>query len=775
MNHIKYIVLFTLIMIVATVSSQEKVKFCPYDIKELLIDFDTYSNVKDKSNQSELGKLFYYPENQLTQQKIMANSFAKWFKDPGKEMLTIDEYIQKYNQYFKNREIKYDTLLNDRIVRDYSFIGYKIYVIKAIKEVKYTTKTSSTTKRRRAWEIKPETKRSELYFTIASVKQKDKTRNNKIIRITDYPPNYDWFVPQSVEAAVIPLYSYINNENISSDGDFGFRWKISPNYLLTGKNAFNLYFSPGIGTTRHNFSASTDSLIYKIEDIYDYDNFKYDRHVNGYNLKQDIQINYVDIPLDFVFQWYIKSFRISAITGVNFSFKTSASVSKELGSLEYFGEYNFGDEQNPWIVYLRDLPEKYGFSTYDATSYKSLDDISPINIGANLGATFGYSPDKRLDFNLGIYSTFNFTKLTKSSVPEYLSVRDGEIYPLFYSEANTRLNSVGLFISARYNIQAPNVPYSRKIDGKLISRMKSRSDDVMFVSQKIPSRKKKVGISINGINLDGLKSTKYSFTGINTKEAYTKKLKIGPKPNIIKVMIPENNQLLDKVEVTITKQFSYNITREGINPQSNQIKKELVLSGDDLRSMSENNLKLIVTKIPTFNLFYVNTFQTISSPGTQSIKENIYKQVRYGVEGSKMRNEESMLYYSSTSPLYYHEEDSIDVFLQTVAQSIPELSANDFGDIQKALEANNVDLSRRKVNIHMFLVSYETFKQFVESLLIENLLKMPETTNNWENIYITVYTNMDIPQSDIEKFVLVGRDLPVLISNWRFINIKTNN
>ncbi len=675
----------------------------------------------------------------------------------------------KYNRYFANKEIKYDTLLNDRIAREYNLIGCKIYVVKVTKTVRYLDK--GTGKRLRAWEIKQIDKEADLYFSIVSVRSKNKSTVNKIVRITSTIPDYDWYSPQQVEVSYSPTKTWINSGSLSTASDFGFNFKASANYTLTGKNYFNLFFSPGIGYSRYNFTAENKLLIDSIPDAVDFDGYPYVRHINGNNLKQDFRFDYFNIPLDFIFQWYIKSFRIRALTGISVGLRTSAEAKNSAGSVEYYGTYNFGTPEDPWIVNLTDLPDKYGFSTYPVKSINDYSYTSPVNLSGDLGAMIGYSPDKRIDFNLGVYANFGLNKLTKSSLPSHLSEKDGELYPLIYSENKSRLNAAGLYFSVNYNIQEPNIPYSKKIDRELVNRMKAEQHESVFITEKQAVYKEKISISINSYQSVKLRSVKCEFSGLNQKDNFSKTLKLRPKPNYVKINLPENNQLLNNVELTIHKPFSYNITRAEESVKANQISEEFTLTGPQLVAMKTESLKLIVTPIKDYYVFYIDRYQVVEDPRSGEIQANIYSRVREDIKNAIVRNGEGLLYYSLAAPIFYNSLDSTDIYLQKVSQSHYELSGNRLDDFRKALASDNVDLSRRNVYINIYLASYNTYEEFIKQFLLNDLLKMDETKNNWANIHVTIYVPLNLSAQDKDKYPFTGDKLPVIMSNWRIVNI----
>jgi hypothetical protein len=769
MKYIRYISVTLILLISLKVSSQENLKLCPYDIKELLIQFDKSTNFTGENYQKSISSLFYYDENSFDKQKIIPNIFVDWFGDTGDEMLTMSEFAAKYKSYFTNKEIKYDTLLNDRIAKDYNLIGYKIYVVKVTKEVRYLDKGEG--RRLRIWEIKQVKKDVDLYFSIISVRTKNQTTVNKIVRITTTIPDYDWYTPQQVGISFTPGTTWINSSSLNVSSDFGFRFKASANYTLTGKNYFNLFLSPGLGFSRYNFSAEIPSLTDSITNAIDFDGFPYIRHINGKNLKQDFRIDYFDIPIDLNFQWYIKSFRIRATTGITVGIRAASGIKSDFGSVEYYGEYNFGTIDDPWIVNLTDLPDKYGFSTYNVKSLDDFSYFSPVNLSGNLGAMVGYSPDKRIDFNLGIYSTFGLNKLNKSSLPAHLTEKDGEIYPLVYSDSKARLNSAGLYFSVSYNIQEPNIPYSKKIDRELVSRMKSVERQTVFITEKKPTIKEKIPFYINSYQPIRLKSVKCHFVGLNQKDDFKKSLKLKPKPNYLQINFPENNQIVNNVELIIDKPFSYNITRDKEDVKSNQLSNEFVLSGSELLALKNEDLKLVVTPISDYYIFYVDRYQVVEDPRSGEIQANIYTKIREDINNAIVRNGQGLLYYSLGAPIYYHSFDSTDVFLQKISQSHYELSGNRMEDFNKSLADNDVNLARRRLFINVYLTSYNTYEEFIKKFLLDDLLRMKETENNWANIEIKIYLPLNLTAQEKEKHLFTGDKLPVIISNWRLINI----
>jgi hypothetical protein len=769
MNYISRISILIILLVSFRAIGQDNLKFCPYHIKELLINFDKYSNFKEDVYLKNVATLFYYNEASFEKEKVIPNIFTDWFGDEGDEMLNMGEFAAKYKKYFTNKELKYDTLLNDRIVREYNMLGYKIYVVKVTKEVRYLDKGEG--RRLRAWEMKQTTKDVELYFSIVSVKTKNKTTMDKIVRITTNIPDYDWYTPQQVGISFTPGQTWLGSDSLTTSGGFGYKLKAQANYTLTGKNYFNLFLSPGIGISSYNFQTEIPSLHDVMYDVVDYDGYTYNRHIIGKNLQQDFRINYFEIPIDLVYQWYIKSFRIKAITGVTVGLKTSTSIKDDFGSLEYYGEYNFGTETDPWIVTLTDLPDKYGFSTYDVKSKNDYSYVSPVNISGNLGAMIGYSPDKRIDFNLGVYATLGLTNLNKSSLPAHLSEKDGDLNPLIYADQKSHLNTTGLYFSVCYNLQDPNVPYSKKINRDLISQMKAVQQESVFITEKKPTVNEKVPLYINSFQPVKLKSVVCEYEGLNQKDNFKKSLKLKPKPNYLKVKIPASEQLADNVTLSIHKPFSYNITRSNENVRNDQLSEDLNLSGSELLDLKNNDLKLIVTPIQDYYIFYVDRYQVMEDPRSGEIQNNIYSQMRKDINDAVVNNGEGLLYFSLAAPIYYHSMDSTDVFLQKVSQSRYELSGNRLEDFNKALADNDVDLSRRKLHVRIYLTSYNTYVEFIQRFLLEDFLKMKETVNNWANIDITIYVPLNLSPQDKEKHMFTGDKLPVLISNWMMINI----
>jgi hypothetical protein len=268
-----------------------------------------------------------------------------------------------------------------------------------------------------------------------------------------------------------------------------------------------------------------------------------------------------------------------------------------------------------------------------------------------------------------------------------------------------------------------------------------------------------------------LKSVTCQFTGLNQKDNFKKSLKLKPKPNYLKIDFPHSEQLTDNISLSIVKPFSYNITRSGENVKNDQLNEEFTLTGSELLALKNNDMKLVVTPIRDYYLFYVDRYQVMEDPRTAEIQNNIYSKIRQDINTAIVRNGDGMLYFSLGAPVYYHDLDSTDIFLQKVSQSRFELSGNRLEDFTKALADNEVDLSRRKLYINIYLTSYNTYEEFIKKFLVDDLLKMKETVNNWANIDITVYVPLNLTPQEKEKHLFTGDKLPVLISNWRIINI----
>lgn len=763
MHNRKFILGLLLFLIFQTGFSQKKSEYSPFHIKELLLRYDSYSDVIHHDYTDEIWSLFYYNEND-TAQKVFSNVYAdsSWYADNGPSMLSVNEFIARYKKYFGSRLIFYDTLYNDKVVRKYNFIGYDLYVVKATWEIKHK---KAAIKR---WLIQERTDTCSLYFSIASVKSEDNEYTDKIIRITDYSPNYSKFVPQSAELSLIPTNTRLNTTGDISESGIGFSGRLTANYLLTGKGNFNLFFSPGLGSSYYQFGVKMDSINYAIDSILDYDKMKYSRLVSGHNIEQDFRLNYFDIPLSIMGQWYVKNFRFQANAGVNIGILTSSSVKQDIGTVKYSGKYNLGTPEDPWIVILEDLKDKYGFAEYNVKTIDDFSYLNPVNISAIAGVGIGYTPDGKIEFNLGLSTCFGLHKIVKSDSPEYLTEKDGEIHPLFYTDEKPVLNNIGLQVGLRYNIKTPNVPYNKEVDRKLINMMKYEEYEV---SKGYATVKTGFYLGISGTSLGKLNSVAVSFNGINDKDDFTKNLKIKPKASHLKVNLPADESLINRTELAIQKPFSYNITKKDeANPRAGQIDDQIVLIGKDMQTIPPEGLQFTVTQIPTFDLFYFDLVQKAEHPKTNQIYKNLFTKMEDDAKQAKKSKDECLMYYNSTSPMSYNTYDSLDLFLQKVSQSVHSVTATSFEDLVNAMNKYNIDLSRRRVNIYVYTASLEIFRENVENLLINQLLKMPGTINNWKNIYVTVYTEKTSIEEE-KGYIFRTDRLPLLMSNWKFIRV----
>ncbi|NTV84976.1 MAG: hypothetical protein HGA23_11870, partial [Bacteroidales bacterium] len=109
MKYISRISIVFILLVSLKVSAQEGLKYSPYHIKELLIEFDKYTNYKDDVYQKNVSSLFYYDEGSFEKEKVIPNIFNEWFADEGDEMLTMGDFAAKYKKHFTNKELKYDT------------------------------------------------------------------------------------------------------------------------------------------------------------------------------------------------------------------------------------------------------------------------------------------------------------------------------------------------------------------------------------------------------------------------------------------------------------------------------------------------------------------------------------------------------------------------------------------------------------------------------------------------------------------------------------------
>ncbi len=95
MKYFRNISISVILLLSLSASSQENLKLCPYNIKELLLEFDKYTCLGNDFYQKDISPLFYYDESFFGEQKIMANIFINWFGDDGPDMLTMSEYASQ--------------------------------------------------------------------------------------------------------------------------------------------------------------------------------------------------------------------------------------------------------------------------------------------------------------------------------------------------------------------------------------------------------------------------------------------------------------------------------------------------------------------------------------------------------------------------------------------------------------------------------------------------------------------------------------------------------
>jgi hypothetical protein len=213
-----------------------------------------------------------------------------------------------------------------------------------------------------------------------------------------------------------------------------------------------LQIGVGLGINYLTISSELTTSKYtdSVPDLTDIDNDKYTLLVSMKNVKEELTLTYVDIPVYGQLKYFLtKKFYLMGDLGVSFSFLVNSTY-KTTSAAEYRGKY---DEYNGIILYGNELSE-YGYGQYNmninASDSKTFNGMN-INVFGKVG--FGYGISRKVNAFLNIGYCYGLTNIFK---------QDGSgSYHL--STGNTEIGSLGGLVKGNASLITLEIGFSFKI------------------------------------------------------------------------------------------------------------------------------------------------------------------------------------------------------------------------------------------------------------------------------------------------------------------------
>jgi len=165
--------------------------------------------------------------------------------------------------------------------------------------------------------------------------------------------------------------------------------------------------------------------------IIDKDGDPFTKDVYGNNIKHEINLTNIEIPLLFKYRHKRPKINYYVNLGISFSYNIKKDYASNNGSYEYQGSYDLIRDGVRYIFTLSDLPE-YGYYHYQAQSTEEII-IEEMNFSI-IGAAGAEIPiSKSFSFRFGPSVIYNITNLLNDSeLPEKLTIQNGINESLLY-------------------------------------------------------------------------------------------------------------------------------------------------------------------------------------------------------------------------------------------------------------------------------------------------------------------------------------------------------
>jgi hypothetical protein len=245
-------------------------------------------------------------------------------------------------------------------------------------------------------------------------------------------------IPHKVDISFGYIFPEINSERINIDTKFGFSSGLNAEWILTGKNYFNLSFLSGINYSLFNFDITKDDFISTFSGLKDKDNEPFTLYADVKNISQSLKFQMLTIPLKFKLNKFLKNKKqsLSLNTGFNVHFPMNVTSTNNSGEISYSGKYKFDFSSDS--ILLNNL-DNYGFKSF---GYQELSNnelkFNSVFLSAEIGAEYSWYLGKKWVASLN-------AGYKKSITPFYEKGNSGMIYDVVengkYGDFEPQLNS----------------------------------------------------------------------------------------------------------------------------------------------------------------------------------------------------------------------------------------------------------------------------------------------------------------------------------------------
>ncbi|MBV5314341.1 MAG: hypothetical protein JZU47_13650 [Prolixibacteraceae bacterium] len=725
------------------VRAQENALKIPDHIHKMFIEFDTCMTIESFKNLERYKSLFH--KDVVDTVSIIHDLYytGPEFGFVAKSPLKIDEL----NQVFTSTDKEYITNIRgtflqfgERITLQ-SRYGYKLYQYRLNKLLYYQNYKKDVN----------EFKEVPYYISLLSYNDPNNStlRRASIIKVsttkTTYPSR---FTPESLTFDFQQGIS--SSDKITGISKLNYQaYNLKTNFLLTGKKYFSYYFQLGVGYYNSDFNtALTDfSESYNAVDV---DGSDFQKHAIYKDLSQKNKLSFIEIPVGFKAQFYRYKnvFNFFASAGMSYYVPANLGFTNTLGSAEYYGSYQFG---NNFSIDLKDLPE-YGFTKYPANTSENSNSIKPLT-SVNTSAGINLRVNKKLSLEAGVGFRFFLNDVTLKETASAFSSGEGNIAPLV-QKLPADLSMASANFGLTYNISPVRSPYYPIIDKRLLNLKENKISHSNLTSEKI-----KLSPSSNFI-MKNLKTLEYQFRVNN--QSVLKQGKISKKGDIyfLNVKIPKDQNHLELV-----KRINYNFWTGGT-----EVMDDNMLLPVDLNNNSEVN----ISKIPDLDIVVLFKFSSSHPDNMFSVYDAMSKRVDSLCEQSSAADR---ILFANNSIQLIHPDgkcNGISSYLTLIQDQLDSPDMNLIEDFMASFKQNKVTTKGRNINLHVFYLykdmvfnTDEQMSDFIQMYKrnVELISKLERVVfgNQFNKIKVVVWSNFNFKEVD-----LLNRYRSINQINWEY-------
>jgi hypothetical protein len=554
-------------------------------------------------------------------------------------------------------------------------------------------------------------------------------------------------IPQKVDISFGYVFPEINLEGIDMNSKFGFSSGLNAEWILTGKNYFNLSFLSGLNYSLFNFDITKNDFISTFSGLKDKDNEPFTLYADVKDFNQSLKFQMLSIPLQLKWNNFLKNKRqsLSLSAGMNIHFPMNVTSTNNSGEITYSGKYKFDFSSDS--ILLNNL-NNYGFKSF---GYQELSNnelkFNSVFLSAEIGAEFSWYLGKKWVASLNAGYKKSITPFYEKGNSEmiYDVVENGK-YGDFEPQLNSFLalneksflNTLNFGFRISCLIEKLVIPYSKP--GYKNSQINNLIKGKMVTSGTSFSQKnenKTVTLHLSDV-AGSSPRINWRYIGPTPRYFESGRLKDGArKSNKLTLMVPSGNN----ANLFLEEPYGYELIPQEIDYSSGGMYGEIKkLNAADIWKEQSNNATLNVqyNRLNKLNVFLI-TYRA-SYDDRDRIKISLISRIKQAVDELIRNDEAAVIYIVSDKPRGWiiKESSELEKYINEIDLELTatnEVSRNIAG-LESFLTANNIN-PRRRINCDISIS--EEFISYARSM-VEDFPRNLNIDNNYIDYNFFMYS-----------------------------------